>query len=58
MYEMVGYEWLIYGGAAAMAVAGGLFALRLVLYLVKKSRIEREMDEEYGQPQLYNRKGG
>lgn len=58
MLGFASYQWLFYGGIAAMVLAGILFFVQLILFFVKKSRLERKMDEEYGQPQMYNRKEG
>lgn len=58
MFGFASYQWLFYGGIAVMVLAGILFFVQLILFLVKKSRLERKMDEEYGQPQMYNRKEG
>lgn len=58
MLGFASYQWLFYGGIAAMVLAGILFFVQLILFLVKKSRLEQKMDEEYGQPQMYNRKEG
>lgn len=58
MFGFASYQWLLYGGIAAMVLAGILFFVQFILFLVKKSRLERKMDEEYGQPQMYNRKEG
>lgn len=58
MLGFASYQWLFYGGIAAMVLAGILFFVQLILFFVNKSRLERKMDEEYGQPQMYNRKEG
>ncbi len=52
----VSYEWLFYGGIAAMALAGLLFFIQTAIFVVRKRKINRKMEEEYGQPLNYNRK--
>lgn len=59
--EMMGiasFELWFYGGVVAMALAGLLLAVQAMLFIRKKNRISRQLDEEYGQPQKYNRKHG
>lgn len=50
------FELWFYGGAVAMALAGLLLAVQAILFMRKKNSISRQLDEEYGQPQKYNRK--
>lgn len=40
-----------------MALAGLLLAVQTVSFLMKRAKISRKLDEEYGQPQKYNIKG-
>lgn len=57
MTGLASYEWWFYGGISVMILAGLLLAVQTVLFLVKRSSINRKLDEEYGQPQKYNIKG-
>ncbi len=41
-----------------MALAGLLFAAQAIFFIANRQRINKKLDEEYGQPQKYNRKGG
>ncbi len=56
---MPGFELLFYTGILAMALAIVLFAAGTARFLLKKRRIGRKLDEEYGDPQKYkNRQEG
>lgn len=39
-----------------MLLACLLLVIQTIVYLVKRAHIRTKLDEEYGQPQLYNRK--
>lgn len=52
----MGFELWFYGGIAVMLFAGLLFVVQTIVYLLKRLHISRKLDEEYGQPQHYNRK--
>ncbi len=54
MKEWMSFDWWFYGGIFVMASAGILFAVQTVLFAVKRKRIGRRMDEEYGQPGKYH----
>lgn len=56
MFGLAGYELLFCGGITVMAAAGIVFAVQAVYYIIKRADIRRKLDEEYGQPQRYNRK--
>lgn len=56
MTRFAGYELWFYGGIFLMAIAGILFTVQTVVYIVKKSAIHKKLDEEYGQPQKYHMK--
>lgn len=57
MTEFASYDLWFYGGICVMALAGLLLAVQTVLFLLKRAKISRKLDEEYGQPQKYNIKG-
>lgn len=50
------YDLWFYGGILLMAASGVFFAGQAVFYIVKKARIQKQLDEEYGQPQKYHKK--
>ena len=54
MTRFASYDLWFYGGICMMGVAGILFAAQAVFYLVKKGKIHKELDQEYGQPQKYH----
>lgn len=56
MIEFMSFELLFYGGIAVMLLAGLFFTVQTIVFLMKRMQISRKLDEEYGQPQKYNRK--
>lgn len=56
MTGYMSFELLFYGGIAVMLLAGVFFIIQTIVFLVNRIHISRKLDEEYGQPQKYNRK--
>lgn len=56
MAGFMSFELWFYGGIAVMLLACLLLVIQTIVYLVKRAHIRTKLDEEYGQPQLYNRK--
>lgn len=48
-------ELCFYGGIACMVIAGLGAVLQTILFIVKRKRNNRRMDQEYGNPRRYNR---
>jgi len=51
------FELWYYAGILMMALAGMLLAVQTVIFFVKRRRLCRKLDEEYGLPQKYSIKG-
>lgn len=57
MGNLTSFDFYFYGGMAVMALAGLLFVAQAIFFIANRQRINKKLDEEYGQPQQYNRKG-
>ena len=55
MVEITGYEKLFYGGILIMGIAVLMVFMFLIIYIVRGAKLRHRLDEEYGEPQLYNR---
>ena len=55
MVAIMGYEKLFYGGILVMGIALLLIFMFVIILIIRGAKLRRRLDEEYGEPQLYNR---
>ena len=55
MVAIMGYEKLFYGGILVMGIALLLIFMFVIIHIIRGAKLRRRLDEEYGEPQLYNR---
>lgn len=50
MFKLLGSEYLLYGGFAAMAVAVVLAGIAIGLFFIRGRRLKKTLEHEYGKP--------
>lgn len=51
MFGLSESELFLYGGIAAMAAAGVLLALCIIIFTITGKRLKKKLEQEYGKPQ-------
>lgn len=58
LFGLASYDLLFYLGMAVMSIAVIFAILFFVFFKMSGKRLKRELDKEYGEPELYNRGKG